>query len=83
MGKIKTMQHLNKDADEKVQVFASYHWTSKNGKLNGFGNWMGQFDKAAYTNNPREFLLDMERTISNLLTEKLQKEVQVRILYFR
>ncbi|HEC37464.1 hypothetical protein LCGC14_0476700 [marine sediment metagenome] len=65
------------------QVFASYHFTAKNGKLNGFGNYLGEFDEEIYERDMGRFILDLEKTIANQLLEKISLEVQVKILYFR
>ncbi|KKK52131.1 hypothetical protein LCGC14_3107980 [marine sediment metagenome] len=65
------------------KVFVSYHFTTKNAKLNGFGNYIGEFDEEAYMNDIARFILDLEATISKLLGEKLNMEVGVKVLYFR
>jgi len=63
------------------KVFVSYHWMSN--KVNGFGNWIGEFEEGAYEDDPAKFILDVERTISELLTNKLNIEVKARVLWFR
>lgn len=81
-SKIKTMKDIEND-EGKINVFASYHFTAKSGKVNGFGNWIGKFEKGAYENNPKKFILDIQETISNLLEDKLGFEVAVKVLFFR
>lgn len=65
------------------EVFVSYHFTARSGKLNGFGNYIGQFEDDAYTNDKRNFILNLEETISNLLKDKLGFEVAVKVMFFR
>ncbi len=64
------------------KVFVSYHFTTKNAKFNGFGNYIGEFEEEGYEDLSK-FILDLQDTIGNLLTEKLNTEVQVKVLYFR
>ena len=65
------------------QVFVSYHFTTKNGEYNGFGNYIGEFEGEAYVNDMRKFILDLEEIIEKNLLEKIKLEVQVKVLYFR
>ncbi len=65
------------------KVFVSYHFTAKNGKMNGFGNWMGEFEEGQYESDPAKFILDTQETIEKLLSEKLKMEVGVKVLFFR
>ena len=66
-----------------TQVFVSYHFTAKNGKMNGFGNYVGAFNQEEYKNELGKFILDLEETISKLLKEKLKMEVGVKIMNFK
>ena len=65
------------------KIFMSYHFTSKDGKMNGFGNWIGEFEEGQYDNDPAKFILDAQETIERLLKDKLKFEVGVKILNFR
>ena len=66
-----------------TEVFVSYHFTAKNGKMNGFGNYIGEFEKGSYEDNMKSFILDLQETITKLLEEKLGMSVGVKILFFR
>ncbi len=65
------------------QVFVSYHFTTKNGEYNGFGNYISEFEEEAYINDMRKFILDLEEIIAEKLLEKIKLKVQVKVLYFR
>ncbi len=65
------------------KVFVSYHFTAKDGKMNGFGNWMGEFEEGQYESSPEKFILDAQETIEKLLLQKLNMEVGVKILFFK
>ncbi len=65
------------------QVFVSYHFTARSGKVNGFGNWIGEGDEELYRNDLKQFILESEKTISELLTGQLGFDVAVRVLNFR
>ena len=76
-------QIIKQHKEEKMKIFCSYHFTTKDGKMNGFGNWMGEFPKEAYENAPEKFILEAQKTIEGLLAEKIGTEVAVKILFFR
>jgi len=65
------------------EVFVSYHFTAKNGKINGFGNYLAAFEEDAYMNNKKEFILGLEETIAHELEKKINMEVQVKVLFFK
>ena len=65
------------------KIFVSYHFTATNGKFNGFGNYMAQFNPEEYEEEPDKFILDLQETIAHLLETKLNTPVAVKILFFR
>ena len=65
------------------KIFMSYHFTAKDGKMNGFSNWIGEFEEGQYESDPAKFILDAQETIEKLLKDKLKFEVGVKILFFR
>ena len=65
------------------KVFVSYHFTTKDAKFNGFGNYIGEFNSEDYMDDLAMFILDIEDTIAHKLKEKLNMEVAVKVLYFR
>lgn len=65
------------------KVFVSYHYTAKNGKYNGFGNYMGEFSAGAYEDDPGKFILDLEETIAKQLEEKTKMPCGIKIMFFR
>lgn len=65
------------------ELFVSYHFTAKNGKINGFGNYIGAFDEEAYTDDKRKFILDLEEAIANQVEKKISLQVQVKVLNFK
>jgi len=67
----------------KKQVFASYHFTTMDGKYNGFGNYVGEFNMEVYEGNLSKFVQDLEKSIKMALEENLNKELAIKILYFR
>lgn len=70
-------------AEKKRKIFASYHFTSLDLKFNGFGNYVGEFDVESYKDDPGKFILDLEKSVSMAVSEKLKMEVTVKVLYFR
>ncbi len=77
------MSDLQFARDDKKKVFASYHFTSKDMKYNGFGNYIGEFDIAAYHYDPAKFIQDLEKSISMSVSEQLKMEVNIKVLFFR
>lgn len=84
-GKDKMLKLKNKSKEVKTmkKVFVSYHFTSKDGKFNGFGNYVGGFNSEDYMDDLAMFILDVEDTIAHKLKDKLNMEVAVKVMYFR
>lgn len=73
-----------KNETEKSKVFASYHFCQIDQPLiQGFGNFVGQFDTESYRGRIEEFIIHLEKHLKTLLEEQLQKKIQVKVLYFR
>lgn len=67
----------------KNKIFVSYHFVAKDSRINGFGNWIGEFNMEEYKDDLASFILDAQREIENLLKDKLKMEVAVKVIYFR
>ena len=67
----------------KKQVFVSYHFTTLDGKFNGFGNYVGEFNVEVYKGNLAKFIMDLEKSIGMSLENNLGKKVAIKVLYFR
>lgn len=83
---IKKMQdqiNIEKEVTQMKQVFVSYHYTSKDGKYNGFGNYIGEFRHEDYLNSLSGFILELEETIAHQLEEKTDMPCAVRVMFFR
>jgi len=65
------------------QVFVSYHFTTKDAKFNGFGNYIGQFDADIYGSDLARFIIDLEENIAKSLEIQLNIDAKVKVLYFR
>lgn len=76
-------EKLTKEEKEMTNVFVSYHFTTKDGKLNGFGNYIGQFNNEDYKDNLAFFILQLEKEIAKAVEEKINMPVSVKVLYFR
>jgi len=74
---------IEKEVTKMKQVFVSYHYTSKDGKYNGFGNYIGEFRHEDYLNSLANFILQLEETIAYELEEKTGKPCAVKIMFFR
>lgn len=67
-----------------TKVFVSYHFTTKDLKFNGFGNWVGEFETGSYSKDDMDkFIISLEETISRVLKKGLGKECQVKVLFYR
>lgn len=68
--------------DDMVEVFVSYHFTTTDLKNNGFGNFVGKFSRAVYTNKST-FIQHLEEHISLALKSQLKIECGVKVLFFK
>ncbi len=74
---------IKKEVTKMKQVFVSYHYTSKDGKYNGFGNYIGEFNPEDYLDSLAGFILQLEETIAHQLEEKIEIPCAVKIMFFR
>lgn len=66
------------------KVFASYHFCKiENPLIQGFGNFVGQFNIDAYKDRLEEFIIHLEKHLKELLSSQLKFEVQVKVLFFK
>ncbi|KKM69057.1 hypothetical protein LCGC14_1454770 [marine sediment metagenome] len=73
---------IEKEVNQMKKVFVSYHFTTKDGEFNGFGNYVGEFDSESYEDIAK-FILELQDAIANELLHKIEKECQVKVLFFR
>lgn len=64
-------------------MFCSYHFTTLDGKFNGFGNYVGEFHMEIYEGQLEKFILDLEKTLKMVLEQQLGKQLAVKVLYFK
>lgn len=75
---------IKKEVKETMKkVFVSYHYTSKDGQYNGFGNYIGEFRAEDYMNDLKSFILQLEETISHQLEQKIELPCSVKVMFFR
>ena len=65
------------------QVFVSYHYTAKNGKFNGFGNYIGEFNPEDYQNDLRNFILMLEETIAKVFEDQTKIPCKIKVMFWR
>ena len=73
---------IKREVKQMKKVFVSYHFTTKDGEFNGFGNYVGEFDAEGY-DDIAKFILELQNAIANELLNKIEKECQVKVLFFR
>ena len=76
-------QSIKKKEVTMKKVFVSYHYTALDLSANGFGNYLADFNPEGYEDDPASFILDLEETIARVLEEKIGKEAQVKVMFFR
>ncbi len=80
---LQEIKQLERREEKMTQVFVSYHYTTKDLKFNGFGNYIGEFDEEAYSDDKKNFILDLQEAISKELQDQINMECQVKVLFFR
>ena len=65
------------------QVFVSFHYTARDRKVNGFGNYIGEFDPEEHENDLRSFILFLEKTIAKVFEEQTQIPCTIKIMFWR
>ena len=81
--KVQNQIEIKKEVTQMKQVFVSYHYTSKDAKFNGFGNYIGEFRHEDYRDSLAGFILELEETIAHQLEEKTGMPCVVKVLFFR
>ena len=72
-----------KEVTQMKQVFVSYHYVSKDGQYNGFGNYIGEFRAEDYMDSLSDFIMQLEETIAHQLEEKIELPCSVKVMFFR
>ena len=78
-----TVMEKKLEGKEMREVFASYHFQTKDFKFMGYGNIVSKFYPEVYQNNLPKFILDLEKSISMALETLHKNKFDVKILYFR
>ena len=65
------------------QIFVSFHYTAKNRKVNGFGNYVGEFSPEDYQNDLRNFILDLEKQIAEVFETQTKIPCTIKIMFWR
>ncbi len=65
------------------QVFVSFHYTAKDKSVNGFGNYVGEFNPNDYVNNLRDFILDLEKQIAGVFENQTKIPCTIKIMFWR
>lgn len=68
---------------ELTDVFASYHFQTKDFKFQGFGNIVTKVPVEMYKGNMGKFIENFQKTIVMALKMIHKKEFEVRILFWR
>ena len=74
---------IKKEVKQMKQVFVSFHYTAKDGSVNGFGNYVGEFDPEVYMNNLREFILSLEKTITKVFEDQTKIPCKIKVMFWR
>lgn len=64
-------------------VFASYHFQTKDFKYQGFGNIVSKFPLEMYQGNMGKFIEDFQKTIEMALYTIHKMSFEVKILFWR
>ncbi len=65
------------------QVFVSFHYTAKDKSVNGFGNYVGEFNPGDYVNDLRSFILMLEETITKVFEDQTGIKCSIKIMFWR
>lgn len=71
-----------------MEIFISYHFTTLDLNFNGFGNYVGIFNRESYNGAGKgKFVLDAEKSIAMALHEQYKEkgynaQFQVKVLNF-
>lgn len=71
------------EVKQMKEVFVSYHYTAKDKSVNGFGNYIGQFNPEDYINDLRNFILDLESQIAKVFEEQTGIPCSIKIMFWR
>lgn len=64
-------------------VFASYHFQTKDFKYQGFGNIVSKFPLEMYQGNMGKFVEDFQKTIEMALYTIHKMDFEIKILFWR
>lgn len=76
-------QEMGLNPEGAKNLFVSYHTMTKDLKESGFGNMVTKFYPELYKNDMARFIMDLEKSIEMALKTLHNKEVMVKILFFR
>ncbi|HEC39532.1 MAG TPA: hypothetical protein ENI29_14930 [bacterium] len=65
------------------QVFVSFHYTAKDKSVNGFGNYVGEFNPDDYLNDLRNFILDLEEKITKVFEDQTKIPCAIKVMFWR
>jgi len=78
------LQQENEEEVKKMkQVFVSYHYTANDHSVNGFGNYIGQFNPENYENDLRSFILDLQQEIGRVFEDQTGIPCSIKIMFWR
>ncbi len=72
-----------KEVQQMKQVFVSFHYTAKDKSVNGFGNYIGEFNPDDYVNNLRDFILDLEKQIAGVFENQTKIACNIKVMFWR
>ncbi len=73
----------SQEVKQMKEVFASFHYTAKDKSVNGFGNYVGEFNPEQYQNNLRDFILDLEKQITQVFEDQTGIPCTIKIMFWR
>ncbi len=73
----------SKEVQQMKQVFVSFHYTAKDKSVNGFGNYVGEFNPDDYVNNLRDFILDLEKQIAGVFEDQTKIPCNIKVMFWR
>lgn len=74
---------VRKEVKQMKQVFVSYHYVARDGGVNGFGNYIGEFNPEDYQNDLRNFILMLEETIAKVFEDQTRIPCTIKVMFWR
>jgi len=65
------------------QVFVSYHYVAKDGSVNGFGNYVGEFDPEIYRDDLKSFILNLQAEIEHEFETQTKIPCNIKVMFWR